>query len=553
MATYGITHGITAACLSNLGYHFWYSSGMEHSTSRFKLRIVRNRYREWLERSNDVNALTLIWAVNALQSGKAKLAARYITFPKEAVIGKRRFDEYAIHPWELETIVTSLLSTPKDRPRTGRYKYTNLTRFESLGVLVNLLRELENGEYGMTGTADNIWEEMYRIGQRQFAWQRGYNTEQLYRYAYVYGQGECGEFFEEKNGISVSNFLYLSVALFGLLLEKPWLTEPDTSALGLSQEDMARTLALHSIGLIEARAKATKMNADSVRSLGTPMRTAYMPSVLRQHPIIRVSHRSLIYTAPLPPLIMNRATAGLYYDIKRGPTRLMTEANARFEDYVRKLVEAYHSRFQALKGKPYGRSKATFVDPPDCLIRDGDQITIAIECKATKLTFEAQFSDNPAIAAKQGFEQVVKGIFQLWRFFSHARQGVYSANTVSATAYGIVLTMDSWMQMATKLRRSALERARQLAASDPDIIEADMRLVVFASIQELNDSFAQTETDGFMEVLGHAVTEKYEGYGLSELTRDCGVVLTRKPFPIDVTQILPWWSKMEGPNDRPLL
>ncbi|NKL18560.1 hypothetical protein GFM07_05505 [Rhizobium leguminosarum bv. viciae] len=92
-------------------------------------------------------------------------------------------DQYAIYKWELETIVTSLLTTSKDNHRNGRYKYTNLTKFESLGALVNLLREMENGEYAMTGTADNIWEEMYRIGQRQFAWQRGYNAEQLYRYA----------------------------------------------------------------------------------------------------------------------------------------------------------------------------------------------------------------------------------------------------------------------------------------------------------------------------------------------------------------------------------
>ncbi|UWM76968.1 hypothetical protein N1937_06945 [Rhizobium sp. WSM4643] len=525
---------------------------MENTTSRFKLTIVKKRYREWLERANDVDALALIWAVNAVQSGKAKLAARYIAFPKEAVIDNM-VDQYAIYKWELETIVTSLLTTSKDKHRNGRYKYTNLTKFGSLGALVNLLREMENGEYAMTGTADNIWEEMYRIGQRQFAWQRGYNAEQLYRYAYVYGLGECGAFFEERNGISVANFLFLSLALFGLTPEKPWTTEPDTSSLGLPQSDMAKTLALHSIGLSEARAKAARMNADAVRVLGAPLRTAYMPSVLRQHPIICVKHRHLIYIAPLPPLIMNRATSGLYYDIKQGPTRLLTDANARFEDYIRKLVVAYHPRFHALKGLPYGRSKATLIDPPDCLIKDGTEITAAIECKATKLTFEAQFSDNPTIAAKQGFDQVAKGIFQLWRFFSHARRGIYSANTVSPAAYGIVLTMDGWMQMATKLRRLALEQARQLAASDPDIIEADMRMVIFASIQELNDCFAQTETDTFMEVLKHAVDERYEGYGLLELTRQCGVPLVRRRFPLDVGEILPWWNKTKNPDDRPYL
>lgn len=523
-------------------------TGMHH----YKLKIAKGHYRTWLERADDLNCLTLVWAAQALQSGQEKHARKYITYPKEAVT-EHMVGQYAIYKWELETVVTSLLTTQKDKQRQGKYRYTNLTKFESLGSLINALRSIENYEYGMKSKAEDIWEEMYRIGQRQFSWQRGYNSEQLYRYAFVYGQGDCGAFFEEQNGISVATFMWLSMAMFAYAWERPWFTAPDVSILEIPQADMDKTLALHSIDIADARTMARSMLDDAQRKLGASLRTAYMPSLLRQRSMISNTGKVTTYCAPLPPLVMNRATAGLYYDIKQGPQQLMTEANDRFEQYIRNLVEAYHARFQALKGERYGPSKATEIDPPDCLVKDGQQITIAIECKATKLTFEAQFAENPQVAAKAGFEQLAKGIFQLWRFFSHARRGIYTAHTVAPDAYGIVLTMDSWMQMANKLREGALVRAKELAAADANITEADMRMVVFASVQELNDVFAQTETDAFMEVLGHAVSDKYKGYGLPELTRDCGVERVRKKFPLDVAEILPWWNKIKDPDERPYL
>lgn len=328
----------------------------------------RGRYRLWLKRANDIDCLTLIWAVWALQSGNEKAGRNYIKFPPQAVT-KDMVGEYAIYKWELETLVTSLLTTPKDKPRDGKYRYTNLTTFDSLSQEINNLRQLEGYEYALTGTAENIWEEMYRLCQRQFRWQRGYNSEQLYRYAYVYGQGECGAFFEEQNGISVSTFMQLSLAMFGLTMQKPWQVSPGdavTKVLKLPQSDLDKTLALHSIEIGEARAKAKAMNDDAVARLKAPLKTAYMPSVLRQSSMIRTARDGqTIYCAPLPTLVMNRATAALYYDIRQGPDKLITEANARFEAYICKLVEAYHPRLTAFKGERYGPSKATEIDAPD--------------------------------------------------------------------------------------------------------------------------------------------------------------------------------------------
>ena len=509
----------------------------------------RKSYLQWLERADDANCLTLIWAVRALQSGNASAARTYITFPKEAAMDGILGD-HAIYPWELETFVTSLLATKKDKPRQGRHHCSNCTTFASISSLTNLLRDLEGAEYVLMSKPEDIWEEMYRIGQRQFSWQRGPNSEQLYRFAYVYGQGACGDFFEQVNGLSVSDFLCLSLALLGVFFGKPWTELPDPAIFGLSKAKMETALELHSIHLAEARERARQLNSDATQHLGRPLRLAYMPSLLRQKPIIRVDRKLPTYIAPLPPLIMNRATAGLYYDIRQGPDQLLTEANARFEDYIRVLLTAYLPELKAIKETAYG-PKGFQVDPPDCLVEDSGQVVLAIECKTTKLTFEAQYAENPMAVAHQGFEQIAKGIFQLWRFFSHARRKIYRTRPVSPDAIALVLTMDGWMQMAAGLRNAAMKRAEEMAAKDADITKADMRRVVFASMQELNDTLAKTERSEFLAALAHATIDKYDGYGLPEVVRDCGVNLVRKRYPLDIDALLPWWSKLGKPEDRP--
>ena len=52
----------------------------------------------------------------------------------------------AIYPWELETFVSSLLTTEKDKPRQGRHHRSNCNTFASIYSLTNLLRDIEGTE-----------------------------------------------------------------------------------------------------------------------------------------------------------------------------------------------------------------------------------------------------------------------------------------------------------------------------------------------------------------------------------------------------------------------
>ena len=269
---------------------------------------------------------------------------------------------------------------------------------------------------------------------------------------------------------------------------------------------------------------------------------------MRQFPIV-TDPTGNTYIAPLPQLIIFRMTAGLYYDIRNGPPNLIAEANDRFEQYARQALQNFFPRFTVLPSQKYGPKK-TRVDSPDILIKDGASINAVVEYKASKLTYEAQFSENPIEDAHQGYAQLVKGITQIWRFFLHARRGVFSEIPVADDAVGIVLTMDSWMQASKELQQDALGLARDALKETPDVIEADMRPIIFCSMQDLSDIMYVSDEDRFVATLKNASLEEYQGWPLMQVRRETGGEPLSREFPFDIGELLPWWEQLHNNSER---
>ena len=161
--------------------------------------LNRDRYRKKLQgllaTADDEAFVELTWAIDALQSGRENVAARFIQFPAEAATSDIA-SNFAVYKWELETLLGLLLITPKHKLRDGLNRLTDCTQFAAGAKAANFLRKLEDAEAGVYLRHFDVLNEMHRIGQRQFAWQRGYtNVAQFYRYAYIYGRGECESYF----------------------------------------------------------------------------------------------------------------------------------------------------------------------------------------------------------------------------------------------------------------------------------------------------------------------------------------------------------------------
>src|SRR5262249_1066550 len=140
----------------------------------------------------------MVWAVDAIQSNREHTARKYLEYPPEAVTEDIR-SKYAAHKWDLETLLNLFLTTSKDDKNSGRRRITNCQNFGTVGDAVNFLRSLENEESSIYLKGNfTVFNEMHRIGQRQFPWQRGYlDVVTFYRYAYIYNQGECEKYFIE--------------------------------------------------------------------------------------------------------------------------------------------------------------------------------------------------------------------------------------------------------------------------------------------------------------------------------------------------------------------
>jgi len=139
-------------------------------------------------------------------------------------------------------------------------------------------------------------------------------------------------------------------------------------------------------------------------------------------------------------------------------------------------------------------------DTPDLLVNDGQKIVLAIECKATKLTYLAQFAEDPFEAEKKQYLQIANGVFQLWRFFSHVRRGFVS-ESIDADTAAMVLTLDPFAMADHELKAKILEEALSLAEKAGHILVEDRRHIIFCSIEGLEEVLSRSTEDTFLSTL----------------------------------------------------
>lgn len=509
-----------------------------------RVGVLRDRLGADLATTDTEEFLQLLWAIGVLQGGDPAPAVPFIRFPPQAATNHFT-SRYTVHPWELETLTNLAVETPKAEGAStpaGR-------DFESASRFVNALRNLENVEAGAHLEPGAIFKEMHRIGQRQFGWQRGYaNNPDVYRSIYIYGQGRCAEFFEQRYGISIESFTKAGFALFAALSDHPAAERTiDLREIGITPQMLASTLGL----LALPSSQAGTILAETVAAAGAlDLPTAYKPSLLRRWPILSFGEQDERLRAPLPTLVFQRISSGLYYDLLAGGGTLRSETARRFETYCIDLMLATLPGLTISPEYRYRRGgPGDEIDSPDILVADQERLTLAIECKATKLTFAAQFADEPAIAAAAKYDELGKGVFQLWRYFSHCRRGL-THHIVDADTCGLVLTLDTWLVMSHELQEHVLSNARLRAEAEPDMTAEDQRKVSFAAIQDFERLVLQTDEAGLFRTLAAAKEERFVGWLLPDVRRDNEVPLAEpKSYPFDPGELLIWWGELDALRD----
>ncbi|SHF74506.1 hypothetical protein SAMN05444273_11132 [Litoreibacter ascidiaceicola] len=476
-----------------------------------------------------------------LQSEKPGVGAKFLdpnTIPKGAEnVGFNA--THRIHPWELETLANQILTVPKTaqfKSRKNR-KERSWRSFGNAISCVNTLRSLEDEESWFWKKDGGVLVEMARLASRQFAWQRGYaNMAQFYRNVYIYGQGECAKYFKETNGLSINSFNRTGFVLHAAFTGRPILKlDEDWERLGVTQDDVNKTLALICQPFTKAEQKA-RLNLKVLQP------TAYRASEFRKFPCIEFTDSARRIRCPIPELILERTTSGLFYDVADGGGAVRNDYARRFEAYCLEYLTLMLPGLIWCGETKYGTRKAKF-DTPDIICKLDGQIKLALECKATRMSQAAMFGRKPT--DERGFEDMAKAVFQLWRYFSHCRRGL-TGHDLSPGALGVILTLDNWLAMSGPLRDHVLAEAGKMAdAKDALIIDEDRRPVVFVAIDQLERTLATADEDAFLAAVAEGANECI-GWMLDGVhKRLMGDDMPRGekyPFAHRLGEVLPWWD-----------
>ena len=503
----------------------------------------RKKLNKLLSRAGDEEFIQLLWATHILQTDNPDPARKFIlpeTIP-DGAISARMPGEYSIHKWEIETLANELMTVPKAKPKkNGPIRTLRWDHFGAATDCVNWLRKLENVEYRIQKKREDIFIEMGRIAARQFDWQRGFvNIPQFYRNAFVYGQGPCAARFEEAHGITLNRFSQIGFMLFVSLTNFP-VVRNDKSwvKMRVQWEEIERVLALIAMPFPKAAVLARDRRRKTIH-------TAAKPSILRQAPCLRFGEEGERIRAPLPELILERVTSGVFYDVVGGGGPIRDDYGRRFEDYCARYLAETLPGFEWEREFSY-RKKPNNLDTPDILCKQNGRISVAFECKATRMSQQAMFGMNPIEA--RGYQDITKAVFQLWRFFSHCRRS-YVKRAVSDDAVGVVLTLDNWLVMAETLRKQVLADAEKMAhEKDADISEADRKPIVFVAVPELERTLSVSTEATFLQALKQSNTEKYRGWRLDGVHNDLVAGTTHPnrdyPFADELGKLLPWWDEL---------
>ena len=503
------------------------------------------KLKELLGYTDERGLLQQVWALRTLTLGRRRLAQRLFRdrIPEDADDGLPGVGPIA--PWLLETLVNERFAQPPFPPpprRDGRIPLYADAQFTHVRHLGRLLHAWEDAESGLLLRRMDVMREMPRLTHRQFEWQRGFMTgPAYYRWAWLYGGPRAEAHFQVKNGgLTVQEFMRYGFAAHVICQERPvWRRHHWMREIGFDPETSERALDL----LVGTPDGARAFVASERGHRGGP---AYQPSLLRRAPIIAFAGGADL-VAPLPELISARVTSGLFYDHADAPSDVRNEVGARFEEYVRDIMNRALPAIHTEHSRPYALGKQQMA-PPDLSATRHGRLVAVLECKARKMSFQARYSE--VVEADPGHEDLAKGVFQLWRYFAHQRLGRVPGPQADDRTVGVLVTLDNWMQMSSARQRHVLALAEAMAArKDPAINAEDRRTVVFCSIEDLEITLSRRDEDGFLSDLAKATEDHFMGWMLPNIySREDGSLDRPFPFWDRMSDVLPWWSSSKDAN-----
>jgi hypothetical protein len=460
-------------------------------------------------------------------------------------VGAALGSNWHLPKWTIETLANEILATPKASRGRNRTRQVDCGKFWSLGTASNLLRAAEEADDAITLANTNILDELPRIGHRQFPWQRGFDNKiHLHRAHAIFGGPNASNHFFGRTGISPVDFALVGFALWATVKAGPYaLPQAEIPALGLTQAMTDATLKVLVADHDFARGEAMRLRLPQHHM-------AYRESVFRRFPLISFGRGQRLRT-PVPDLVIERVTGGLYYDMANAGGEVRTEIGTRFEDYVAEYLSEVMPALGVRRTLKYGNKRQPR-ESPDILLQDDGMVSVIVECKAKRMPFAARLGDGTLKSdeAQTGLDELAKGVFQVWRFVCHARQGQLSDIALANDAVGVVVTLDPWLSMTNRIYDVVLERAKELAAKrEPSMEERDRCPVAVCAIESLERALRVASKVSLTAAIRKAASTEGAAWDFDKLHEEFVEPGTKeRDFHLEqrLDRLLPWWGHISA-------
>ena len=474
--------------------------------------------------------LTMSWAIEAMRDDREAAARRRLEMPgvsDDHKIGGVFF----VPPWSIDAVIREKLSLGATALKA---RHLDLKSWSSVAKLLNAYAALSNTESVMDFSPSGILAAMPRILWPQYDWQLG--TSNMFRIGrawHVYATDEGKSVFAGKYGIELELFLKVSFGIYAGSAEHPAIRSTSLAPLSVTKAQLHRVRTI--IG------DTFEGHQTWVQSTANPdLPRDFLRSVTKERPLFEVADtKGRAYFVPSRSNLMLRITDGLYYDIVSDPNARRQSGQA-FEELCLSLTKHYIGADSSVEPE----RRTTYGMSADILVEHNESSTgVILECKIRRIPQRVLTSADPFKVYADDFDDVIKGIVQIWRTYSE----LYS--TSSRDMVGIVLQYDPWTIMGSKfvsqLFNSAHDKASSLSIPSSDRIP--VALVGYSDFEILLRDYSYPD---IFEAIRDWDTQKFHGWELHSVLKTNGKVKQPSPkfdYESLVKKAVPWWG--EGNED----
>lgn len=344
-------------------------------------------------------------------------------------LGRSHLDA-GLHAHLVELLARELVLNAQ--PRAGK----KLNMWGPAFKAMDMIHRLDDKSWGLHGSrSDDIMLQLSRIAFKQFPWQSPLTNGLLARYHRLYGHPLVAPMVEAEFGMTANELFQLILLLVEEMLHSPVLAFAFLPAAEPSIREPVLALS----------DRLSRSN-DDLRSMTMERQSfdvnwAYSFNPLRAFPLIHAGNpRSMM--CPAPPLLVQRLTDGLYFDLIKADKRFGHAAGKAFETYLGDVAAKIgQGRFELQEERCWGKPERRSVD----WIMSDHSATLFVECKLGRLDIASQteLSTQPPFVA--AIERLAGHVGQLFASLADALADGYPHwQWDGRPLHPIVVTFHEW-------------------------------------------------------------------------------------------------------------